>query len=74
MEHPFKHFKVKQYKPGQLVTVDHVVYRCTACKSWAGCNRCEIKSNKNHIRTALERYYKICVKCGLFTTFKRLSK
>lgn len=74
MERPFKYFEVKQYKLGQLVTVNHVVYRCTTCESWSGCGICEILNDAHNIHHSLKPCYKICPKCGLFTTFKKLSK
>lgn len=74
MDHPFEYYEVEHYKLGQLITADHIIYRCEACKSWSGCEKCEIKKDMNHKHVPSMHYYKICVKCGLFTTFKRLSK
>lgn len=70
----FEYYTVIRYKAGQLVTIDNVVYRCKTCKSCSGCNECEIRRDMNREYESLMHYYKICTKCGLFTTFKRLSK
>lgn len=74
MDRPFEYYEVVRYKPGQLITVDHTIYRCKASKSWSACNECEIMGDMHRKCLSSMYFYKTCVKCGLFTTFKRLSK
>lgn len=76
MEHPFKYFevKVKRFKSGQLITVNHIIYKCTTCESLSGCGICDVLNDARNIHHSLKQCCKICPKCGLFTTFKRLSK
>lgn len=74
MGHPFEFEIVKEYRPGQLITVNHVVYRCTTCESRAGCGICDVLNDTRDTHHSLRLCYKACKACGMFMTFKRLSK
>lgn len=72
--------KYTDFKPGQLVTINHVVYKCTRCEHCAGCKSCDIQNDVedevflNAHHNIRDSYYNICNRCDFFMTFKRLSK
>lgn len=37
--------KYTDFKPGQLVTINHVVYKCTRCEHCAECKSCDIRND-----------------------------
>lgn len=60
----------KTIKPGQLVTVDNVVYRCrkTNCKDpYKACCICDLKEKCLCVPPSLS----FC--CDLYTNFKRIT-
>lgn len=71
--------KHTNFKPGQLVTINQVVYKCTSYPYHAGCSDCDIQNDidnrafLNAHHNIRDSYYKICNRCAFFITFKRLS-
>lgn len=71
--------KNTDFKFGQLVSINHTVYRCMHCARNAGCYNCDIQNDMEDVflnahHDIRDSYYKICDRCDFFMTFKRLSK
>lgn len=67
--------KRRKFKPGQLITVNHIVYRCKNVYPHYGmCSDCDISSDYYEGIITLSQIEKICTKCvpDLHKIFKRI--
>lgn len=65
----------KQFKPGQLITVNHIVYRCkNVHPNYKVCWGCDIGTDFYEGVIKIPQIRKICVKCrpDLHKIFKRV--
>lgn len=67
--------KRRKFKPGQLITVNHIVYRCKNVYShYRMCSGCAVSSDYYEGIITLLQAEKICERCGpdLHKIFKRI--
>lgn len=68
--------KTGEFKFGQLITIDNVVYRCSKAEFPHSCEECDIESDANHGFLNKEWIRKrICIRCQyLDKNFKKIKK
>lgn len=67
--------KRSKFKFGQLITVNHIVYRCQEADCPCPCGNCDISFDHYSFAITGEQARKICVRCyRYYINFKRLSK
>lgn len=66
--------KHREFKPGQLVTVNHIVYRCRKANVPCSCGKCDMIYDRYIFAITREQQQKICVRCqGYYKNFKRVN-
>lgn len=65
--------KRNDFKPGQLITVNHIVYRCQEANILYPCRNCDISFDHYRFAITSEQSRKICARCkGFYKTFERI--
>lgn len=66
--------KTDEFKFGQLVTINNIVYRCQKIRYWCGCWDCDIDTDCGSGVISAKQYRKICARCKeYYKNFKRVN-
>lgn len=69
-----KERKIKEFKFGQLITINNIVYRCQNATHGLACIECDVNTDFDIGYIKREQYQKICLRCREFCkNFKRVS-
>lgn len=69
-----KERKIKEFKFGQLITVNGIIYRCQKEEYGKECIECDVNIDFNMGYIKVDHYQKICPRCSEFCkNFKRVS-
>lgn len=65
----------KPFKPGQLITVKHIVYRYVKCHHHGDCLTCDISHAAYRKSINPEQFLNVCKRCKTwYHNFKQISK
>lgn len=66
--------KTGEFKLGQLVTIDNVVYRCQKAEYPHECENCDIEADFKHGFVGKQQQQRICIRCqDWYKNFKKVS-